>query len=95
MNIGDALLPKSSKTLLRAAKLLETQGWVVGQYRTKEGEHCAIGALDEVCGIDFNAYMLAANKLAACIGGNIVSWNDKPGQTAKNVIKTMRECARS
>lgn len=34
--------------LLEAANVLETSGWVQGKYKSEEGAHCAVGALNEV-----------------------------------------------
>lgn len=34
--------------LLEGAKLLEANGWVQGKYKTEEGAHCAVGALNEI-----------------------------------------------
>lgn len=94
MNINDAFLPKQSKALLRAASLLEKGGWIQGHYR-KDGAHCAYGAINDICNNDTKLEIAVTKKLQECVGGNIVGWNDSPTQTAENVIKTMRECARS
>lgn len=86
---------KSAKAILRhAADLLEREGWVQGEFgdmTSAKGPHCAMGATAVVA--DDGAGSNADDLLRDFVGINISAWNDAAGQTAANVIATMRRAA--
>lgn len=68
-----------------AAGLLETHGWCQGTMY-HEGKSCAIGAI--VRSAKTNELIHPAYQAFGFhIGGNIVSWNDRPGRTQAEVVK--------
>jgi hypothetical protein len=87
--------------LLRAARKLETDGWVQagGGEWDAPNPNCASTAITAVAS-DQSTQVEAQWALAEYVGGdylrgivNIFKWNDAPGQTKENVIATMRACA--
>lgn len=90
--------PSPKDKLREAADLLENNGWIQGRPFDDIGQHCAVGAIMEVCGAYQDAYDSAlytntVQLLQDCIETSVVSWNDRFGQTKQNVIETMRACA--
>lgn len=88
-------LSTSAFTLLRAADILEKEGWHQGSYGT--GPHCAVGALSKAMGREWPSNSEAVTLLRRYVGGppnwSMIQWNDQPGQTKENVIATMRAAA--
>ena len=78
-----------SEILLRAAEVLERDGWTQGA-STCGRKRCAMTAIG-----DADGRIEERERLRAVIGSNsIVDWNDAPGRTASEVIAAMREAAR-
>lgn len=89
--------------LLKAADILETEGWIRGRYISEAG-FCAIGAIRKASGLssDFNkpianlnlgttpSYLIACRKLEMDVGA-ISSWNDTSSK--KIVIDQLRKVA--
>jgi hypothetical protein len=91
-------IPDNVSLLLeRAAGQIEALGWVQGNPRGRRGEVSADVALRRAranLGLSFVALEEAHNRLAAYIGTrDIISWNDRPGRTAREVIATLRNAA--
>jgi hypothetical protein len=84
--------------LLRAAELLERDGWCQGAL-VKNGAFCAMGALHKATDRDRKAYMSSLYRLMAFLGQhhggtrNIIDWNDQPERTADEVIDALRAAA--
>ena len=85
----------AKETLLKAADLLETKGWLQHSFTNLHGCLCTLGALNVAAGLTADACEPneAEDIFAEFVGGFTATWNDAPDQTAENVIKTMRECA--
>jgi hypothetical protein len=82
-----------SAVLLAAADLLERDGWCQGIGRNGAGKRCVTFAIDESTGSKVILYWVAIQLLRKTIRENTVDWNDAPGQTAENVIETLRRAA--
>jgi hypothetical protein len=84
--------------LRAAADLLATNGWIQGTPEDDQGRHCMAGALYAVTDAE-GVYLAASqavrehlNDLDATSWG-LVSWNDRAGRTAEQVIAVLRETA--
>ena len=82
--------------MLKAADLLEKDGWCQHHLSNNEGAHCVRGALMEFG----SAYVvLQAEQRLKAIGipcddwYGIVSWNNAPERTAEEVINALRAAA--
>lgn len=91
---------------LRAgADVIERNGWHQGYYwlevagtPDRDCPVCALGGLNVAINGNPRATgslrrYRAAEALEDHIDAYVPGWNDKPGQTAENVIKAMRACA--
>jgi hypothetical protein len=80
------------QALLDAAQFLKDNGWCQKTFRTDAGQHCVIGALT----MTDRGYEIGkdAERVLYSVVGNIIEWNDREGQTAENVIETLRYLAR-
>lgn len=91
-----------NKVLLRAADLIEKEGFSKGMYRSHTGCFCALGAIrqavKDVTGVvpliplpsigGVNGYPIDVPG-----GPSVVSWNDAKERTAEDVVRTLRETA--
>jgi hypothetical protein len=84
--------------LRAAADLLATNGWIQGQPSDEHDRYCMAGALYAVTDAE-GVYLAASqavrehlNDLDATSWG-LVSWNDRAGRTAEQVIAVLRETA--
>ena len=79
--------------LIRAARILARDGWTQDGYYA--GSRCsALGALVEAAGrVDSPALDEAILRLEKRVGRSIHVWNDQRGQTASNVIATLKDVA--
>ena len=74
-------------TLHKAADYLEEHGWC--QRIEHLGERaCVWGALKQVA--DVETVRLAREAIVSYTGIPLTIWNDEPGQTVENVVKTLR-----
>ena len=87
---------RGQRTLLQAADILEHDGWIQHNFHDEWGRHCAAGAIGRVIDGDHSKaiYLLTDQLEEEGQDPNIISWNDSDGQTAHNVIQTMRKAAR-
>lgn len=83
--------------LLKAASLLEEQGWTQHQYQDNDGKRCLMGAIAavdttgrkmpySVCDA-LRAHLKLTPKLS------LSEWNDKPERTKEEVINALRGAA--
>lgn len=85
-------LDAASKTLLRAAELLERDGWCQGAYFDGNSA-CTIGALMDAAA-DIQDRNAAIYRLKDALDGwNIFNWNDAPGRTKEEVVAKLRAVA--
>lgn len=84
-----------SEVLNAAADLLEAEGWLQNIWGDPDrGPRCAMGALMDVTPAEeWPQQRDAEQTLRTLIGARVTEWNDQPGQTAENVIATLREAA--
>lgn len=82
------------EVLLAAADLLEAEGWA--QDLPQKSGYCPLTAICDLVGLG-NEFAEAGNLFAESIGlgiwEDVIYWNDQPGQTAENVIATLRAAA--
>lgn len=87
----------SEAVLREAANILETGGWIQGDFANEEGAHCALGALMEAhrrVSAPDEDYIQASFALRGHVGEpRLAGWNDREGQTAEAVIAAFRETA--
>jgi hypothetical protein len=76
--------------LLAAADLIEQKGWTQRAYKDENG-YCIVGALLEINGRGWNQ---AIFEISGHLHQQTSSWNDAPGRTKEEVVRTMREVAR-
>jgi hypothetical protein len=89
------------EVLLAAAELLERDGWCQGQLWDERGRRCASGAiLFSSLGVPPTPNPDLVDSARVMLFGHcpkdvlsIPHWNDSPGQTAENVIATLRRAA--
>lgn len=86
------------KNLLDAANLLETQGWIQGDYRTEKG-YCMVGAMREAChcpvGNYEGVYIESVNRMLRYLNRQDVAiWNDWPLRTKEEAIAALRGAAK-
>jgi hypothetical protein len=95
------------RILIAAANLIKNIGWTQGAFardrygatisptRPEAACFCAAGAIISVACLrnSSSSEISEAEFFLRRRIGNVEMWNDKPGQTAENVIKTLRECA--
>jgi hypothetical protein len=87
--------------LLKAADLIERDGWCQNSYWGPNGEHCALGAIQcSVSGcvsecLDHNYFVIRAkNRFKEFVGiDHIQNWNDASGRTKEDVVTAMRGAA--
>jgi hypothetical protein len=84
--------------LLRAAEVIERDGWIQGHAFQHDGV-CMVGAIARAgrgqqwpAGTQYQKMLTA---LFPSTGGNMVRWNDTPGRTKQQVIDALRKAARS
>jgi hypothetical protein len=99
----------TNQVLLAAADLLETTGWTQAYYaRDSAGNPVASEDKNAACFCTYGALrrvtksrkenhvtrLILEETLRRITGDDyILNWNDKPGQTAENVIATLRKAA--
>ena len=74
--------------LLRAAEILERDGWTQGAYE-HDGKCCMVGALI----LAGQGWSVARNAVRDNIGMEPIYWNDAKDRTASEVIAKLREVA--
>jgi hypothetical protein len=80
------------RILIAAAALLEREGWCQGAPKISS-TRCAVQAIvDADAGrVSREDRAKAIAQLESALGNSgIIAWNDMPGQTMRNVIKTLR-----
>lgn len=98
------VLDDVGRVILRASTVIEERGWLQGDWEAfADGPVCAMGALAIASGI--GAYEMDATVNAAYHrishylalqdekSTGVYNWNDKNGQTAESVIRTLRAVA--
>lgn len=101
---GETTLETWRLHLLKAADLLESNGWCQYTYRDYRGQRCLMGALhdaswseqlDDGFGgrLPSVSHSLAVGHLMCRLGGSISHWNDHPGRTQEEVVAVLREAA--
>ncbi len=78
-----------SRTLRRAADMIERQGWCQGQWADKHGRVCIMGALGDTES-DPAAFCAACHRLSTHLGQRLSMWNDEPGRTKDEVLAMLR-----
>lgn len=86
-----------NQALEEAHVLIQKRGWVQGEYKSRAGAYCLVGALETVCGrftLDFEhkTFTTASTRLLEVVGDfDLVGWNDAPGRTKKQVLKALKK----
>ena len=87
--------------LLRAAELLEANGWQQGRFGEAGGPQCVIGALNSAIHraaanwLEVNSRVgVAILELQGHIEAPPIVWNDARGRTAQEVIGALRATAK-
>jgi hypothetical protein len=94
-----------SEILEKAAEELEKHGWTKGHFGTAKGPKCASGAIRFVStgrpsnypwnSREASQALLELERSLPQMGhSTLVSWNDAPRRTAKQVIELFRKTAR-
>jgi len=96
-------IKSGAELLLKAADLLEEQGWCRGNYRNSAGHHCAVGALKEAAyriGRPMSTFDVAFSAAERALTGddaevyvNLISWNDQL-RDKRYVTRLFRRAAR-
>lgn len=82
------------EVLLRAADLLEKRGWIQGAIGDSRHGYCVWGAVHAAAHRKRSRTDDAIWRLRHFIPDEFETyWNDQPGQTAENVIATLRRAA--
>lgn len=97
----EKLTQLTREALVAAADLLDSDGWVQGIGRTSAGQHCAMGAIDEVaCRAEYHPMVHSAAQRALSgflfslgYSGNVIDYNDVEGRRAEEVSGAMRKAA--
>lgn len=91
--------------IISAAEVIERDGWCQNVYTSRDGQHCAVGALYAAIGNEdyrtrTDAYILLSSYLNRPKGlfrrnpkTTVTSWNDKEGRTEGEVIGMFHETA--
>ena len=87
-------LDKTGCVLMEAADIVDVR-WRQHGYGYDGGPRCALGAISEICEVDYNLKEAAIERLGAFLGGSIQLWNDTPGRKAAEVSAAMRAAART
>jgi hypothetical protein len=94
------VLTEERVALLKAADLLESEGWIQGAFYKSTGR-CINGALMSVMGM-FEPYAYNNGKLTSYRAAvtlinlgerSVQSWNDAPGRTKEEVVARLRAAA--
>ena len=84
-------LPSTSEVLKKAIKILETEGWIQGDYES--GGFCARRAIGIAVGLGGSQELRVAaeDRLSYFIHGfpSIEAWNDDPRRTKTQVLALM------
>ena len=92
-----AELDEPAKLLLKAADLIERQGWIQHECQN-EGGYCVQGAIKAVSPV-YDWFGTAAHagykRLRAAVdqGGGVIGWNDQRERTQAEVVSKMRAVA--
>jgi hypothetical protein len=91
------------EALLKAALLLEAEGWAQGMSQGADGGYCLSQAIVEVTGIFMGASNgakvwgaavdLVAQEVGVASVAGLVGWNDVPGRTQQEVVDLLRRVA--
>lgn len=86
------------EVLLAAADEIERDGWCQGRAHSRDGRHCALGALGgaapDQMAFDSAKHVLS-RWLDVSLFGGIQHWNDQGERTATDVIAALRAAADS
>lgn len=104
--VDQAMTPE--EILDKAADLIAENGWTQGAYREdRDGVtcYCALGAINEVSGLGHVplqglgetqfAISFALSMIRGRSGMDVITWNDFPGQTKENVVRALKNLART
>jgi hypothetical protein len=89
------------EVLLKAAGILERDGWIQGNYGDESRGYCTMGAMRAAStvvpihtwdGLPAE-YVEACNKLNETLPFNISYWNDHQDRTKEEVVSTLRKVA--
>lgn len=85
------LLDATGVTLMKAAALIDEQGWWNGKL-PDFGTYCPVTAIQEICGRDWGARVNALVQLKNHVGcKHITTWNDNNDKAS--VVAAMRAAA--
>lgn len=86
-----------SEVLLRAAEVIEADGWCQFDYTNNQGQHCLIGAIQTAVYLRCEVPSLLSDAKAAVsrhLGEmSVISWNDSQGRRADEVTALLRATA--
>ncbi len=93
-------LDSASTLLLKAADVIERQGWCQNYIGTYHGQVCLEGALNVAAGRDpkrdlVGVVGVAAHRIRRAVGKCAYHWNDAPGRTKDEVVAKLRAVALS
>lgn len=93
-------LDAASKLLLKAAELIESQGWCKQYIGTRGGPLCIEGALNVAAGRDPSAIYrynsvteVALRRIQNALGVRPFQWNDAPERMVGEVVSKLRAVA--
>lgn len=85
-----------AEVLLRAAEIIECDGWLQGDWGRPGGPRCIAGALSQArreFGAQNNYYRIW-ERIGFPTGDPGIDWNNAPNRTAAEVIALLRTAAR-
>jgi hypothetical protein len=88
---------KAKRVLVKAERLLRTNGWCQGMAKDPKGRFCSIGAINEsmkngvvLPAMNARVYVEMAIQQARFRNRHIIAWNDTHGRTKAQVLKVFR-----
>lgn len=84
-----------SEVLLRAAEVIDVDGWCQFDFTNGQGQHCLVGAIKSAAHNDPYLVLDAKDAVSSHLGGlSIINWNDSQGRRADEVTALLRATAR-
>lgn len=84
---------QESEVLLKAADLIESDGWCQGHLSLQTGEHCMLGAILVVDPVLAHGLRSLQSLVSERYGMTPFEYNDTYGRTAQEVIDILKEAA--
>lgn len=93
-----AKLDEADNLLLKAAAVIERQGWCQNSIGTLDGRVCLEGAINVAAGMTpgnliVGVPALALRRVVRALGESAFMWNDRPERTKDEVVSKLRAVA--